>query len=161
VFTTDGTHCAGTVGGAHFGVAKRALLHGIKVLDKDGQGSDSRIISGLDFATKHALAHGRPSVFSLSLGGSASPALDRAVQNAIKAGMTVVVAAGNDTKDAAQFSPSRVEQAIVVGAADINDRVADFSNFGQLVDVFAPGVQITSASLSGDSRVLSGTSMAW
>lgn len=159
----DGTHCAGTIGGAHFGVAKRALLHGIKVLNKKGAGSDSTIISGIDFAVQHAKSHGRPSVFSLSLGGDPSPALDDAVRNAVNAGMTVVVAAGNENKDASTSSPSRVQEAIVVGAMDIKDRIANFSNFGSLVDVFAPGVQITSAGIKNpkDKNVLSGTSMAW
>jgi len=164
--TTDldghGTHCAGTVGGAHFGVAKRALLHGIKVLAQDGTGADSTIISGIDFAVKHAKGHGRPSVFSLSLGGSPSPGLDDAIRNAIKAGITVVVAAGNGNEDASLSSPSRVNEAIVVGAVDINDNIASFSNFGSLVDVFAPGVKVTSAGIKDnkDTNTLSGTSMA-
>jgi len=77
--------------------------------------------------------------------------------------MTMVVAAGNETKDSSLFSPSRVQEAIVVGATDINDRFASFSNFGELVDVFAPGVAITSAAIDSDTdtATLSGTSMSW
>lgn len=163
MFLPDGTHCAGTVGGAHFGVAKRALLHGIKVLDRDGSGSDRTIIAGIDFATKHALEHGRPSVLSLSLGGGASQALDDAVRSAIQSGVHVVLAAGNDGEDASLSSPSRVKEAIVVGATDIEDKIASFSNIGSVVDVFAPGVQITSAGIDSDtdSKTFSGTSMSW
>ena len=151
------------VGGAHFGVAKRALLHGIKVLNQEGSGSDRTIISGIDFAVSHAKEHGRPSVLSLSLGGSPSPALDDAVRNAVKAGATVVVAAGNDGEDTSLFSPSRVEEAIVVGATDTNDRIARFSNFGSLVDIFAPGVGVTSVGIKNnkDTNTLNGTSMSW
>lgn len=154
-----GTHVAGTVGGTEFGIAKKVTLHPVRVLVR-GSGSDSQVIAGVDFVTRHVRENGWPAVANMSLGGSVSPALDRAVCTSIQAGVSYAVAAGNESQDACNSSPSRVAEAIGVGASDRGDARAFFSNTGRCVDVFAPGVDITSARNGGGSTVLSGTSMA-
>ncbi|KAI0714594.1 peptidase 1 [Earliella scabrosa] len=157
-----GTHCAGTIAGATVGVAKRANVIAVKVIGDDGSGATSDIISGVNFVAQQAGQTGRPSVASMSIGGPPSRAIDASVNNAIRQGVHVVVAAGNEAADARTSSPARVPAAITVGAADINDSVANFSNFGPAVDIFAPGVDVLSAGITGVNAgsVLSGTSMA-
>ncbi|KAJ3538914.1 hypothetical protein NMY22_g4971 [Coprinellus aureogranulatus] len=157
-----GTHCAATAVGTKFGVAKRANVLAVKVLSDAGSGSVSDVIAGLNIALNRALATGRPSVVSMSLGGSASPALDAAALVLIKRGIHVVVAAGNDNTDASSQSPARLPQAVTVGASTIEDERAIFSNFGPLVDTFAPGRNVISAWKDSDTatKSLSGTSMA-
>jgi len=154
-----GTHVAGTVAGATFGVAKRAQVVAVRVLDCDGDGTNSQVIAGIDWVTKHAV---KPAVANLSLGGDVSQALDAAVRRSIAAGITYAVAAGNDDADACTASPARVPDAITVGATDRTDRRASFSNHGRCLDLFAPGAGIRSASYSGDrsTEILDGTSMA-
>jgi subtilisin family serine protease len=154
-----GTHLAGTVGGSIHGVAKAVRLHAVRVLSCAGSGSTSGVIAGIDFVRTDAV---RPAVVNMSLGGSPSPALDTAVTNAINAGLTFAVSAGASNSDAANFSPARVAAAITVGAATMTDARASFSNFGSVVDLFAPGSSITSAwhTSDTDTRTLSGTSMA-
>jgi subtilisin family serine protease len=154
-----GTHVAGTVGGTEFGIAKQVTLHPVRVLVR-GSGTDSQVIAGVDFVTRHARENGWPAVANMSLGGSVSPALDLAVCNSIRAGISYAVAAGNENADACDSSPSRVGEAIGTGASDRSDARASFSNKGVCVDVFAPGRDITSARNGGGSSVLSGTSMA-
>jgi subtilisin family serine protease len=154
-----GTHVAGTIGGSEFGIAKQVTLHPVRVL-KDGSGSDSDVIQGLDWVTAHAQENGWPAVANMSLGGSASAALDLAVCRSIEAGVVHAVAAGNDSRDACGFSPARIAQAVGAGATDKKDRGAFFTNTGRCVDVFAPGVDIRSARRGGGSTTLSGTSMA-
>ncbi|HET9596428.1 MAG TPA: S8 family peptidase, partial [Anaeromyxobacteraceae bacterium] len=154
-----GTHVAGTIGGATFGVAKNVRLFAVRVLDCTGQGSISGVISGIDWVTNNHLS---PAVANMSLGGAASAALDSAVQGSIASGVTYAIAAGNSNADACTASPARVAAALTVGASDANDVRATFSNFGTCVDVFAPGVGITSAWDTSDSatNTISGTSMA-
>ena len=154
-----GTHVAGTVGGATYGVAKNVKLVGVRVLDCRGSGSYSQIIAGVDWVTKNAA---KPAVANMSLGGSTSKALDNAVRRSIASGVTYVLAAGNENTDACGKSPARTPEAITVGATDNKDRRASFSNYGKCLDIFAPGVSIVSASRSGDSAktTMSGTSMA-
>ncbi len=154
-----GTHVAGTVGGSEFGIAKQVVLHPVRVLVR-GSGTDSQVIAGVDFVARHARTNGWPAVANMSLGGSASPALDRAVCNSIAAGVTFAVAAGNENRDACNSSPARVDEAIGTGATNRSDTRASFSNKGTCVDIFAPGRDITSARVGGGSTVLSGTSMA-
>jgi subtilisin family serine protease len=154
-----GTHVAGTVGGGEFGIAKQVTLHPVRVL-VNGTGSDSQVIAGVDWVARNVREHGWPAVANMSLGGSASPALDRAVCNSIQAGVSFAVAAGNESQDACNSSPARVIQALTVGASDRSDARASFSNFGSCVDVFAPGLDVTSARRGGGSTALSGTSMA-
>ena len=159
-----GTHCAGTVGGSTYGVAKKATLVAVKVLDADGSGSNSGVISGVQWVGTNAKSLGlsSKSVLSMSLGGSFSSALNSAVQSTISAGVTVVVAAGNENQNAANVSPASAPNAITVGATDINDARASFSNFGAVLDVFAPGVSILSAWMGSNTatNTISGTSMA-
>ncbi|KAG2004924.1 serine protease [Coprinopsis cinerea AmutBmut pab1-1] len=158
-----GTHCAGIAAGARWGVAKNASLIAVRVLSNSGQGPVSGIVAGLDWIRSQAAASGRPSVVSMSLGGSVSQALDDAVTRLTDAGIHVTVSAGNDNKDAFNVSPARVPSAITVGAANIFDAKAAFSNFGPVVTVYAPGQNVTSAWIGADnasSNRVSGTSMA-
>ena len=154
-----GTHVAGTVGGASYGVAKSVSLVGVRVLDCDGYGLISEIVAGVDWVTANAA---KPAVANMSLGGGGSTALDTAVRNSIAAGITYAVAAGNEYRDACYSSPARVSAAITVAATDRYDRRPGFSNYGSCVDWFAPGVAIKSAWHTGDTAVatIDGTSMA-
>ena len=154
-----GTHVAGTIGGTEFGIAKAVTLHAVRVL-QNGSGSDSDVIRGLDWVTEHVRQNGWPAVANMSLGGSAAPALDLAVCRSIAGGVTYAVAAGNESTNACGSSPARVLQSLCAGATDRNDRGASFTNTGECVVVFAPGVDITSARRSGGSTTMSGTSMA-
>ena len=154
-----GTHVAGTVGGATYGIAKDVRLHAVRVLDCNGRGSVSGVIAGIDWVTAN---HVGPAIANLSLGGDASAALDDAIDNSIASGVTYVVAAGNSGDDACLYSPSRAPRAITVGATGSSDVRAGFSNYGSCVDLFAPGVGILSAYNVNDTQVatLTGTSMA-
>ncbi|HEX6291589.1 MAG TPA: S8 family serine peptidase [Herpetosiphonaceae bacterium] len=154
-----GTHVAGTVGGSTYGVAKRARIYGVRVLDCGGSGSFSGVIAGVDWVTNNRAL---PAVANMSLGGSAYDPLDTAVRNSIQRGITYAIAAGNSNADARGFSPARVAQALTVGATDIADNRASFSNYGPVVDVFAPGVSVISAWIGSDTatNTISGTSMA-
>ncbi|HSN96879.1 MAG TPA: S8 family peptidase [Candidatus Nanopelagicales bacterium] len=154
-----GTHVAGTVGGTTYGVAPGVILHGVRVLNCSGSGSNAGVIAGIDWVTQN---HVKPAVANMSLGGGASSALDNAVSNSINAGVTYVVAAGNSGVDACGSSPARVSAAITVGATSSSDARASWSNFGSCLDIFAPGVSITSAWKNNDSSTstISGTSMA-
>ncbi|HKB07645.1 MAG TPA: S8 family peptidase [Candidatus Polarisedimenticolia bacterium] len=154
-----GTHVAGTVGGTTFGVAGKVILHPVRVL-VNGSGSDSDVIQGVDWVTDHVKRNAWPAVANMSLGGGVSPALDLAVCNSIRAGVSYAVAAGNDNADACSESPARIVQAITAGASDRTDHRSSFSNVGPCVDVFAPGSDIVSAKNGGGSTTLSGTSMA-
>ncbi|CAL3972326.1 unnamed protein product [Diplocarpon coronariae] len=154
-----GTHCAGTIAGATYGVAKKANLVAVKVLDADGSGSNSGVIQGISYVANNADEH---SVLSMSLGGSVSTALNTAVSNTVGGGVTVVVAAGNDGEDASESSPASEPLAITVGAIDVKNAKASWSNFGSIVDIFAPGVNILSSWIGGKTatNTISGTSMA-
>jgi subtilisin family serine protease len=154
-----GTHVAGTVGGSTYGVAKNVRLWSVRVLDCSGSASTSAAISAIDWVTANHLP---PAVANLSLGGGASTALDQAVQNAISSGVTFAVAAGNASLDACTQSPARLPGALTVGATDASDAQASFSNYGSCLDLYAPGVNVTSAWFTSDTatNTLSGTSMA-
>ncbi|MEU9705703.1 S8 family peptidase [Streptomyces sp. NPDC047981] len=159
-----GTHVAGTVGGAKYGVAKGAKLVAVRVLDCNGSGTTAGVIAGVDWVTANAV---KPAVANMSLGGGANTSLDDAVKRSIASGVTYAVAAGNGNflglpARACNYSPARVPEAITVGATDSADRRASFSNYGTCVDLFAPGVSITSAWKDNDTatNTISGTSMA-
>ncbi|KAG8726313.1 serine protease [Ceratobasidium sp. 428] len=172
-----GTHCAGTIASTKYGVAKAAHVHAVKVLGSNGSGSMSDVVAGVAYASKAAQekaiqaikeyrATGKTShkgsVANMSLGGGKSPSLDRAVNNAVKNGMHFAVAAGNDNKDACNYSPAAAELAVTVGASTLSDDRAYFSNHGSCVDVFAPGLNILSTWIGSKTatNVISGTSMA-
>ncbi|ORY83225.1 peptidase S8/S53 domain-containing protein, partial [Protomyces lactucae-debilis] len=160
-----GTHCAGTVGSSLYGVSKKVSLIAVKVLGADGSGATSNIIAGIQYAVNRSKATGRKSVITMSLGGSASTALDSAVKSATANGVHVAVAAGNENQDANNVSPARagLNSAVVcVGAHDITDARAYFSNYGSPVTVFGPGVNVLSTWIRSDTdtNVISGTSMA-
>ncbi|MFE2571749.1 S8 family peptidase [Streptomyces mirabilis] len=154
-----GTHVAGTIAGTTYGVAKKAKVVSVRVLDNAGSGTTAQVIAGIDWVTRHA--H-KPAVANLSLGGHVNAQLDAAVRNSIASGVTYAVAAGNDGLPAGLYSPARVKEALTVGASDRADARASFSNFGAELDLFAPGVAITSASYASDTgkATFSGTSMA-
>jgi subtilisin family serine protease len=154
-----GTHVAGTIGGSTYGVAKSVRLFAVRVLSCSGSGSTSGVIAGVDWVTSN---HISPAVANMSLGGGASSALDTAVRNSIISGVTYAIAAGNSNANAANFSPARVSEAITVGSSTRTDTRSSFSNFGTVVDVYAPGSSILSAYHTSNtaSATLSGTSMA-
>ena len=161
-----GTHVAGTVGGARYGVAKGVALVPVRVLDCGGSGSWSGVIAGMDWVTGQHQA-GQPAVANMSLGGGASSAVDQAVRNMIADGVATAVAAGNGNRagvgqDACKSSPARVAEAMTIGATDKTDTKTSWSNYGSCVDWFAPGSGITSAWMESDSatNTISGTSMA-
>ncbi|MBD0844671.1 S8 family peptidase [Streptomyces sp. TRM68416] len=154
-----GTHVAGTIAGARYGVAKKAKIVSVRVLDDAGAGTTARVIAGIDWVTRHAK---KPAVANVSLGGTYNAQLNAAVRNSIASGVTYTVAAGNDGLPAGLYSPAGVHEAITVGASDREDDRAGFSNYGSSLDLFAPGVAITSASHTSDTAraTYSGTSMA-
>ncbi|GHG53773.1 S8 family peptidase [Streptomyces griseocarneus] len=154
-----GTHVAGTIAGAAHGVAKKAKIVAVRVLDAQGSGTTEQVVAGIDWVTKN---HKGPSVANMSLGGGADEALDAAVQKAIASGVTFAVAAGNESTDAGKGSPARVKEAITVASTTKDDQQSDFSNYGAVVDLYAPGSDITSDWNDGDSgtKTISGTSMA-
>ncbi|CRI64467.1 Peptidase S8 and S53 subtilisin kexin sedolisin (modular protein) [Thiocapsa sp. KS1] len=154
-----GTHVAGTVGGATYGIAKAVSLVAVKVLDCNGSGATSGVISGIDWVIEH---HEAPAVANMSLGGSYSSALNLAVKQATLAGISMVVAAGNDNADACGYSPASAPEAITVGATTNADGRSSFSNYGACLDLFAPGSAITSSTNGSDTSIgtWNGTSMA-
>ncbi|MGI5506111.1 S8 family peptidase [Lentzea sp. CA-135723] len=154
-----GTHVAGIAAGAKYGVAKQATVWGVRVLNGSGSGTIAGVIAGVDWVTRNAV---KPAVANMSLGGSASAALDTAVKKSIDSGVSYTLAAGGSNTDPVNSSPQRVSAAICVGALTQNDTKAPSSNYGPLVDLYAPGVNIPSAWNTSDTATatLSGTSMA-
>jgi len=161
-----GTHVAGTIGGTTYGVAKSVNLVAVRVLNCNGSGTWSGVIAGIDWVTGDHL-DGQPAVANMSLGGGGNSSVDAAVRRSIGDGITYAVAAGNGNQagvaqDACNYSPARVTEALTVGATDKTDTKASFSNFGTCLDIFAPGVSITSSWFDSTTatRTISGTSMA-
>ncbi|NBM17201.1 S8 family peptidase [Streptomyces sp. GC420] len=154
-----GTHVASTAAGTTYGVAKKASIVAVRVLDNNGSGTTSGVIAGINWVTQNAT---KPAVANMSLGGSASTSLDTAVANSIASGVTYAVAAGNSAANASSYSPARVSTAITVGATTSSDAKASYSNYGSTLDIFAPGSSITAAWNTSDSgtNTISGTSMA-
>ena len=157
-----GTHVAGTIGSDRWGVAPEVTLVGVRVLNCGGTGTVSGLIEGLQWVTdNHAGSFpGQKAVVNMSVSANLSASLNTTVDLAVAAGITVVAAAGNNGADVSAYSPASAASAITVGASDWNDAAASFSNFGAGVDVYAPGVQITSALLGDGQGALNGTSMA-
>jgi subtilisin family serine protease len=161
-----GTHVAGTVGGATYGVAKSVTLVAVRVLSCSGSGTTSGVIAGIDWVTGNHPT-GQPAVANMSLGGGASSSLDTAVRNSIADGVSYAIAAGNGNaggrqQDACRTSPARVTEAMTISATDKTDKKASWANYGDCVDWFAPGVGITSAWYTSTTatNTISGTSMA-
>ncbi|KAJ8040162.1 Proteinase K [Holothuria leucospilota] len=154
-----GTHCAGIIGGNDHGVANEVSLYSVRVLGCYGSGSTSTVITGMDYVANN---HMSPAVATLSLGGSASQSMDNAVGRMTSAGVTVVVAAGGSNTDACNSSPAGAPDAFTVASVDQSDRRASSSNYGSCVDMYAPGVSITSTwhTSTTATATLSGTSMA-
>jgi subtilisin family serine protease len=163
--TTDchghGSHVAGTAAGSTFGFANQATIVPIRVLDCYGSGSTSGVVAGINWMINHHIA-GQPAVANLSLGGTYDYATNDAVERAVADGITMVVAAGNESTDACTKSPASAPSAITVGATASDDSRAYYSNFGACVDIFAPGSSIISAGISSSTATaqMSGTSMA-
>ncbi|TXS57901.1 S8 family peptidase [Streptomyces sp. t39] len=152
-----GTHVAGTVGGATYGVARQADLVSVRVLDCEGSGTWSGVMAGLDWI---ALEADQPAVMNASLGGAYSRMVNDALDRVAASGVVPVVAAGNDDVDACDVSPASAPRAFTVGASDTQDREASFSNHGECLAIYAPGTAIVSAKLGGGSVAHNGTSMA-
>ncbi|MET8686367.1 S8 family peptidase [Streptomyces sp. NPDC004732] len=156
-----GTHVATTIAGKTYGVAKKAKIVAVRVLDNNGSGTTAGVVAGIDWVTSNHAA-GAPAVANMSLGGGASTTLDNAVKKSITDGVSYAVAAGNDNANAANTSPARVTTAITVGATSNTDARASFSNYGSVLDIFAPGVNIKAGWNTSDTatNTISGTSMA-
>ncbi|ATY67114.1 oryzin precursor [Cordyceps militaris] len=173
-----GTHVAGTIGSKTYGVAKKASIFGIKIIDYDSKAKDcltstDNILSALDYAAQDSKSQSCPNgvVINMSLGGEyTSTALNDAIEKLVKGGIFVAVAAGNGKKDcktctvypidASRVSPASAPYACTVGATDSQDAIAYFSNYGPTVDIHAPGVDVRSLAIGGETKVMSGTSMA-
>jgi subtilisin family serine protease len=152
-----GTHVAGTVGSATYGVAKAARLRGVRVLDCNGSGSWSGIIAGIDWVRVNRT---NPAVANLSLGGGYNSSVNTAVTNLANSGVFVAVAAGNSNADACNYSPASASAVTTVASSTSSDAKSSFSNYGSCVDVYAPGSSITSTWNNGGTNTISGTSMA-
>ena len=164
-----GTHCAGTVAGSTYGLAKSATIIAVKVLGDSGSGSTAGVIAGVEFVATNSKSRGRPSVANMSLGGGYSAASNNAVDAAVKEGISFAVSAGNDNKDACGNSPASASDCVTVGSTALEsqgntpiDGRSSFSNYGTCVDIFAPGSSIIAAYATSDTAfaTLSGTSMA-
>jgi cerevisin len=168
-----GTHCSGTIAGKKYGVAKKANVYAVKVLRSNGSGSMADVLKGVEYAAEQhskqvaAAKDGKRkgfkgSVANMSLGGGKTSALDAAVNAAVRAGIHFAVAAGNDNADACKYSPAAAELPLTVGASDLNDDRAYFSNYGKCTDIFGPGVSIQSTWIGSPYAIntISGTSMA-
>ena len=160
-----GTHVAGIVSSARFGVNRNASLVAVRVLDHDGMGKMSTILRGIDWVSKDHNKRRRSdpkakSVLNMSLGGQRSNAFNAYIERLVDSGIVVVVAAGNEHTDACLSSPASCSGCITVAATMPNDTRAPFSNFGSCVDLFAPGLNVTSTWLNHSSKTISGTSMA-
>lgn len=161
-----GTHVAGTIGGRTYGVAKEANLISVRVFGCSGSVERSRVVAAIDWITGDAVDNNRlPAVVNMSLGGpfeSEFLGIQTAIETSISVGINYVVSAGNDSVDACSKEPAYIPGVLTVGASDLENKMANFSNYGSCVDIFAPGVLIVSASYLDDISTLtySGTSMS-
>jgi subtilisin family serine protease len=153
-----GTHVAGTVGSATYGVAKSVRLRGVRVLDCAGSGTTSGVIAGMDWVKNN---HVKPAVANMSLGGGFSSTINTAATNMSNAGVFVAVAAGNNNgANACNYSPASAASVTTVGSSTSTDARSSFSNIGSCVEIYAPGSSITSTWHNGSTNTISGTSMA-
>lgn len=171
-YNGHGTHVAGTMCGKLYGLSKKSTCKAVKVLGDSGSGSYAGIIDGIDWVVKDAIENFKRAnkknkdaakgVGNMSLGGGKSQAVNDAVDAAHEAGVLMAAAAGNSYADACNFSPASAAKVVSTGASDSSDAMASFSNWGSCVDIFGPGVSITSAWINGvnSDNTISGTSMA-
>lgn len=153
-----GTHVSGTIGSSVYGMAQEVTLHPVRVLDCNGNGTDSGVIAGMNWVAANAPAN---SVVNMSLGGTYSSSVNAAAGALVTQGLVVVAAAGNESANACNVSPASEPSLMTVGAADRNDQDTDFSNYGPCLDIYAPGADILSTNyLGGSGSVMDGTSMA-
>lgn len=164
---SHGTHCSGIIGSKTYGVCKDSMIKCIKVLDKDGSGSTSGVIAGLDYAFKRHIQNEKKNpklrtILSMSLGGGYSAAMNRVVEKMIKTSDTfyIVIASGNENSDACRTSPASAKGVLTVMAMGSNDNRAYFSNYGKCCDIYGTGVDIESTIPNGKTAKYSGTSMA-
>ncbi|KAM0679960.1 proteinase B [Glugoides intestinalis] len=161
-----GTHCAGVIGAKTYGIAKQARIVGIKVLDRKGFGSISRLIEGInavveDHLEERSMDPFRTAVVNMSIGGRKSKVLNHIVEYVSRMyKIHFATAAGNDGDDACDFSPSSSSTALTVGALNMMNQITNFSNQGACVDIYAPGVKILSTWPGQEARLATGTSMA-
>ncbi|MEM9383463.1 MAG: S8 family peptidase [Pseudomonadota bacterium] len=159
-----GTHVAGTVGSATWGVAKDATLVAVKVCNGGGSCPNSAITCGIDYVTQRKLNNPSiPMVANMSLGGGFSQSENDAVDGSVNAGVFYAVAAGNDNGfNACNLSPASAPNAYTVGSTTSSDARSSFSNIGVCLDIFAPGSSITSTWNTSNTatNTISGTSMA-
>jgi subtilisin family serine protease len=158
-----GTHVAGTVGSATYGVAKGVSLIAVKICTNGGSCPNSNSICGIDYVVGQKQANPSvPMVANMSIGGPVSSSLNTAVNNAVNAGVFFAVAAGNENQNACNVSPASAANAYTIGSTTTSDTRSSFSNFGTCVDTFAPGSSITSTWNTSDTatNTISGTSMA-
>lgn len=162
VVIIQGTHVAGTIGSASYGVAKKTTIYGVKVLSNLGFGSNSGIIAGMNFVPTDAASRSCPSgvIANMSLGGGVSAAVNSAAAAMVSAGVFLAVAAGNSATDASTSSPASEPSVCTVGSTTSGDSMSSFSNYGSVVDIFAPGSDILSTWIGGSTNTISGTSMA-
>ncbi|KAM0441113.1 hypothetical protein ACHAPT_000418 [Fusarium lateritium] len=158
-----GTHVAGTIAGKTYGVAKKANIVGVKVF-QGRQSTTSIILSGFNWAVNDIINKGRTtkSVINMSLGGEYSATFNNAIESASSSGVLSIIAAGNEAQNAGNTSPASAPSAVTVGAIDSNWVIADYSNYGSVLDIFGPGTNILSAWYTSNSATstISGTSMA-
>lgn len=160
-----GTHVSGTIGSKTYGVAKKTKLFAVKVLDANGSGSFSGVIAGIDFVAQDAATRqgcSKGSVANMSLGGGFSAAVNSAAAALVSAGVFLAVAAGNSADDASFYSPSSEPTVCTVAASESVDDIAYYSNYGSVVDIFAPGTAVLSTWIGSTTatNTISGTSMA-
>ncbi|KHN96324.1 Subtilisin-like serine protease PR1A [Metarhizium album ARSEF 1941] len=157
-----GTHCAGTIGSRDYGVSKKTKLFAVKVLDDQGSGSYSGILSGMDYVAQDSKTRDCPNghFASMSLGGGYSASVNKGAAGLVSSGVFLAVAAGNDNRDAKNTSPASEPTVCTVGATASDDNRSTFSNYGKVVDIFAPGTGILSTWIGGQTNTISGTSMA-
>lgn len=157
-----GTHVAGTIGSTTYGVAKKASVFGIKVLADSGSGSNSGIVAGIERVIEDSASRSCPNgvLANMSLGGAFTQSLNDAAAGLVADGVFLAVAAGNENVDAENSSPASEPTVCTVGSSDSSDNRSSFSNYGSVVDIFAPGSNIESTWIGGSTNSISGTSMA-
>ena len=152
-----GTHVAGTIGSATYGVAKSVRLRGLRVLNCSGSGSTSGIVAALNWLRTNAA---KPAVANMSLGGGFSQTLNNASTSLSNSGVFLAVAAGNENQNACNVSPASATGVFTTASSTSSDSKSSFSNWGSCVEGYAPGSSITSTWLNNSTRTISGTSMA-